>query len=63
LLHTYITQTSLPAGTYCDIISGNLENGSCTGKSITVGGDGSTTLSISNQDLDPVVALHVGVGL
>ena len=27
-------QTGLPKGTYCDVISGNLENGRCTGKSV-----------------------------
>ncbi|KRT80828.1 hypothetical protein AMK59_6017, partial [Oryctes borbonicus] len=30
-------ETCLPSGTYCDVISGSLENGSCTGKTVTVG--------------------------
>lgn len=51
-------QTGLPAGTYCDIISGNKVNGQCTGKSIQVNGDGTANLSIKNDD-DPVVAFHI----
>lgn len=56
-------QTSLPAGTYCDIISGNLENGSCTGKSVNVDGSGQASINLSNGDEDGMVAIHVNAKL
>ncbi|EFX81580.1 alpha amylase [Daphnia pulex] len=52
-------QTCLSAGTYCDIISGNLVNGQCTGKSVTVGSDGKALISIGNAEDDGVLAIHV----
>ncbi|XP_055332042.1 alpha-amylase-like [Paramacrobiotus metropolitanus] len=52
-------QTGLPPGTYCDIISGGLENGQCTGKSVAVNADRTAHFSISNYDEDPIVALHI----
>jgi len=51
-------QTGLPAGKYCDIISGNLINGQCTGKTVEVYNGGTVNLSIKNDD-DPVVAIHI----
>lgn len=51
-------KTGLPSGQYCDIISGNKINGQCTGKVITVNGDGTVNLSVPTGD-DPVVAFHV----
>jgi len=51
-------QTCLPAGTYCDIISGDLINGQCTGKSIVVGSDGKAAISLSNTEDDGVIAIH-----
>lgn len=56
-------QTGLPGGQYCDIISGNLENGRCTGTTITVGGDGRTQINISNSAEDPMIAIHVDAKL
>lgn len=52
--------TGLPAGTYCDIISGSKVNGACTGTSITVGGDGRATFTIPSVTRveDSVVAFH-----
>nr|ACA34374.1 alpha-amylase [Lithobius forficatus] len=52
-------QTGLPPGDYCDIISGNLKNGRCTGRVITIGNDRKVTLDISNDWEDPMIALHV----
>ncbi|KAJ8028480.1 Alpha-amylase 2B [Holothuria leucospilota] len=51
-------QTGLPAGVYCDIISGDLESGSCTGSTITVDNSGYANFNIINGE-DPVVAIHV----
>jgi alpha-amylase len=56
-------QTGLPPGLYCDIISGNLQNGVCTGKSITVYADRTAAFSISNGDSDPVIAIHINAKL
>lgn len=50
--------TGMPGGTYCDVISGQKEGGRCTGKQITVGGDGRAHFLISNRDEDPFVAIH-----
>ena len=56
-------QTGLPQGQYCDVISGNLDQGRCTGKVISVQGDGRAQLIISNTDQDPMVAIHVDAKL
>ncbi|KAJ9593301.1 hypothetical protein L9F63_015176, partial [Diploptera punctata] len=52
-------QTCLSTGTYCDVISGSLENGSCTGKSVTVGSDGTGYVEILSSEDDGVLAIHV----
>lgn len=54
-------QTCLPAGTYCDVISGSKEGGSCTGKSVTVGGDGKAYIEITTMEDDGVLAIHANV--
>jgi len=48
----------LPAGSYCDVISGSRDGGQCTGKTISVNGDGTAYIDISNMDEDPVIAIH-----
>ncbi|KAK2139807.1 hypothetical protein LSH36_1599g00011 [Paralvinella palmiformis] len=53
-----VITTGLPAGTYCDVISGNLHNGSCTGRSISVSDDGRTFVYISHLWTDPMIAVH-----
>ncbi|KAM7318029.1 hypothetical protein ACRRTK_022766 [Alexandromys fortis] len=52
-------QTGLPAGTYCDIISGDKIDGYCTGIKVYVSGDGTAQFSISNTAEDPFIAIHV----
>jgi alpha-amylase len=57
-------QTMLPAGTYCNVVTGQLNaagNG-CTGASLTVGSNGMVTVSIAgnNGSSTPAVALHIG---
>lgn len=54
-----VLDTGLPGGQYCDLITGNLVNGSCTGGVITVGSDGKVTLNISSASDDPLIAIHV----
>lgn len=56
-------QTGLPAGTYCDVISGQKEGNECTGKQVYVSGDGTANFQISNTDEDPFVAIHVDAKL
>ncbi|MFH9953788.1 carbohydrate binding domain-containing protein [Streptomyces roseolus] len=54
-------QTSLPAGTYCDVQHGDpTTSGGCTGTTYTVGTDGRFTAAIGGND---AVALHVGAKL
>lgn len=53
-------QTSLPAGTYCDVMSGELVDGACTGGTVEVGEDGTFTTTVAPNS---GVALHVGAKL
>ncbi|GAA2741291.1 carbohydrate binding domain-containing protein [Kitasatospora cinereorecta] len=57
---TQTFQTSLPAGTYCDVEHGDLSGASCTGAGYTVGADGRFTATVGAGD---AVALHVGAKL
>ncbi|EDW08396.1 alpha-amylase A [Drosophila mojavensis] len=56
-------QTGLPAGTYCDVISGFKSGSSCTGKTIQVGSDGRANIYIGTSEEDGVVAIHVNAKL
>ncbi|KAM9844640.1 alpha-amylase-like [Aulostomus maculatus] len=51
-------QTGLPAGTYCDVISGQKEGNKCTGKQIHVQCEGHAYFKISNSEEDPFIAIH-----
>ena len=52
-------QTCLPAGTYCDIVSGDVVDGSCSGKSFMVSDDGTADISILTTDTNGFVAFHI----
>jgi alpha-amylase len=52
-------QTGLSAGTYCDVNSGDKVNNACTGKSVTVNGDGTARIQITYYLEDPVIAIHI----
>ncbi len=56
-------QTCLPAGSYCDVISGDKVGATCSGKTIVVGTCGTAQISISNTDEDPMVAIHAEVSV
>ena len=56
-------QTCLPAGTYCDVISGSKSNGVCTGKTVIVGSDGTANIVILHEEEDGVLAIHVEVSI
>jgi alpha-amylase len=49
-------QTSLPAGTYCDVMAGDLAGGSCTGPAYAVDGNGQVTATVG---ANAALALHV----
>ncbi|GFN77725.1 alpha-amylase [Plakobranchus ocellatus] len=48
------------AGQYCDVISGNLANGSCTGASVIVEGSGEANIHVCLNCEDPMLAIHIG---
>ncbi|TFY72139.1 hypothetical protein EVG20_g879 [Dentipellis fragilis] len=50
-------KTSLPAGSYCDVITGASSSGTCTGNTITVASDGSFTTTMPARW---AVAIHTG---
>ena len=54
-----ILHTGMPAGNYCDIITGNPGEFPCTGATITVGSDGNAEIFISGSSEDLIVAIHV----
>lgn len=49
-------QTSLPAGTYCDVMSGDFSGGTCTGTSYQVNGAGQVTATVPANG---ALALHI----
>ncbi|CAK1584635.1 unnamed protein product [Parnassius mnemosyne] len=53
-------QTCLPAGTYCDVISGDKVNNSCRGKMVRVGNNGFAQIFIGANENDMMLAIHVG---
>ncbi|KAF9424771.1 hypothetical protein HW555_000072 [Spodoptera exigua] len=53
-------QTCLPAGRYCDVISGEKVGNSCQGKTVTVGNDGRAHITVGANDYDMMLAIHVG---
>ncbi|XP_015122799.1 alpha-amylase 2 [Diachasma alloeum] len=50
--------TGLPAGVYCDVISGSLVNGECSGKTVEVRKDGYAFVEILVEEEDGVLAIH-----
>ncbi|XP_014211520.1 alpha-amylase B-like [Copidosoma floridanum] len=54
-------QTGMPAGKYCDVISGSNVNGRCTGKTVTVKPNGRAFIVILKNEQNGVVAIHTKV--
>ncbi|XP_054165966.1 alpha-amylase-like [Oppia nitens] len=54
-------QTGLPAGTYCDIILGNLIDNKCTNRTIVVNSKGEADIFVNNWPKvdDPIIATHI----
>lgn len=57
---SFFLNTGLPAGAYCDVISGNRIGNSCTGQTVTVESSNFAHFKISNFAEDPMVAIHSG---
>lgn len=56
-----VLQTCLPAGRYCDVISGLASaNGQCSGKTIIVAENGEAVIEIGMSEYDGVLAIHIG---
>ncbi|MFC7344123.1 alpha-amylase [Saccharopolyspora griseoalba] len=53
-------QTSLPAGTYCDVMSGEVSEGGCTGRAVEVGENGWFDATVPANS---GIALHAGAKL
>ncbi|KAL5288355.1 Amy-d.2 family protein [Megaselia abdita] len=53
-------QTCLPAGTYCDVISGDKNGSNCSGKTVVVGNGGKANIYIGAKEYDGVLAIHKG---
>ncbi|XP_039443538.1 alpha-amylase A-like [Culex pipiens pallens] len=51
--------TCLPAGIYCDLISGEVESGECTGTSVLVDAKGRADIFISSKLEEPIIVLLV----
>jgi alpha-amylase len=51
-------QTGLSQGMYCDVISGNIENGQCTGKVVVVDSSGNADIQVPHDVDDPMLAIH-----
>ncbi len=56
-------QTGLPAGTYCDVISGSKDGNSCTGTKITIDGNRKGQFYLPGNADDGVIAIHVNAKL
>lgn len=50
--------TQLPPGTYCDVISGNIFNNTCTGKTVVVNSTGWAYVEVLLNEEDGVLAIH-----
>lgn len=48
----------MPAGTYCDVITGIRVGNDCSGKKVIVDGSGRASIEVSNDDM--AMAFHVG---
>ncbi|XP_034949226.1 alpha-amylase-like [Chelonus insularis] len=55
-----VLHTGLPAGKYCDVISGEIINGNCTGKIIEVDKNRMALIEIPADSEDGCLAIHIG---
>lgn len=57
---TVSTPTGLPAGTYCDVLTGGKAGTACAGTAVTVGAGGAVEFSLASNT---AVAIHAGTRL
>lgn len=50
----------VPPGSYCDVISGEVQSGKCTGKVVKVAADGTAEIDVPANDENGILAIHVG---
>lgn len=55
-----VLQTNLPAGVYCDIISGQRVENTCTGSRVRVNRYGNAQIFLPANSTESVIAIHVG---
>ena len=53
-------KTGLSAGVYCDVITGDRIGTFCTGKSVIINNDGFAEISLSNNDENGIIVIHIG---
>ncbi|KAG7210989.1 hypothetical protein KM043_016358 [Ampulex compressa] len=56
-------QTGLPAGIYCDVITGEPKGASCSGKTVVVNIDGTALIDIGANDEEAILAIHIAARL
>ena len=56
-------QTGLPAGTYCDMSTGNKVGTSCSGTSVVVAANGMANIVLSSRVPEGFIAIHVNARL
>lgn len=58
----YLYPSGMPDGYYCEIISGRLENGQCTGMTVSIS-NGLSTIASGNPESKGVLAYHINAKL
>ncbi|XP_063363915.1 alpha-amylase 4N-like [Cydia amplana] len=53
-------QTGLPAGEYCDVITGKRQGSECSGKKVTVDNNGNAQIYVAANGEDMHLSIHVG---
>ncbi|KAL4715014.1 hypothetical protein ACJJTC_003165 [Scirpophaga incertulas] len=53
-------QTCLPAGRYCDVISGVRDGDFCSGKLVTVNANGRAQIYVGADEFNIMLAIHIG---
>lgn len=56
-------QTGLPAGTYCDLSTGQKSGNSCTGSTVSVAADGNANIVLLSSVPEGFLAIHVDARL
>ncbi|GAB6025608.1 Alphaamylase [Chamberlinius hualienensis] len=52
-------ETKMPPGRYCDVITGEVVNGSCTGRIVSVDYNGKISLFLPTDGAESILAIHI----